>query len=129
MRKSVASLKGTGSCGPSKRVKPDTISIVEAAYNCESDARTWLDRLLEQAMPKLDRGFGVVVSIYEPGAAPDRMLVASRYIDEKLFASIMRMSLAYPEDFQRANSAPIVMGTVTETLQITADDARRFLPF
>jgi DNA-binding CsgD family transcriptional regulator len=110
-------------------MKPDAISIVEAAYDCESDARTWLERLLEQAAPKLDRGFGVGVSIYEPGAAPERMPFASRYIGEKLSASIMRMSLEHPEDFQRANSAPIVMGTVTETLQITADDARRFLPF
>jgi hypothetical protein len=69
---------GRGLAPPSKHVKPDTISIVEAAYDCESDAGTWLDRLVEQAVPKLDRGFGVGVSIYEPGAAPDRMLVASR---------------------------------------------------
>jgi len=110
-------------------VKADAISIVEAAYDCESDTRTWLDRLLEKAAPKLDRGFGVGVSIYEPGVAPDRLLVGSQYAHQRLHDSLMRMSLEDPEGYRRANSAPLVMGTVTETLQMTSRDARTYRPF
>jgi DNA-binding CsgD family transcriptional regulator len=110
-------------------VKTDTISIVEAAYECESDTLTWLERLLEQAAPRLDRGFGVGISMYGPGIAADRMPVTSRYLDEKLRSAIVGMSVAYPGYFHRVNSAPLTVGTVTKALQMTAAEATSWPPF
>jgi hypothetical protein len=110
-------------------VKTDAISIVEAAYDCESDARTWLDRLVAQAAPKLDRGFGVAAYMYGPGIAADRVPMASRFIHENVFSSIMRMSAAYPESFHRVNSASPAVGTVAQTLQMTPYAAKSWPPF
>jgi hypothetical protein len=55
-------------------VKTDAISIVEAAYNCEGDARAWLGRLLEIATPKVDRGFGVAITTHSPNMRPEDSL-------------------------------------------------------
>jgi DNA-binding NarL/FixJ family response regulator len=112
-----------------QRVKTDAISIVEAAYDCASDERTWLTALLEQVAPKLDRGLGTGVSIYGPGVSADRMPLVSRGMDERLFSAFMGMCLTNPEEFHRANSAPMVMGTVTMTLELTDEDARSWPPF
>ncbi len=110
-------------------MKTDTISIVEAAYDCEGDARAWLRRLLQKAAPRLDRGFGVGASIYEPGGAPDRLPFASQYVDERLSGSLLRMGSIDPEGFRRANSSRVAMGTVTEELRMTAEEARSYPPF
>lgn len=110
-------------------MKPDAISIVEAAYDCESDTRTWLGRLLGQAAPTLDRGFGISVYMYGPGIAPNRTPLVSGHMDEKLLSAIMGMSMAYPEWFHRVNSSPLTVGTATKALQMTADAARSWPPF
>jgi hypothetical protein len=113
----------------SERVKADTISIVEAAYDCEGDTRTWLGRMLDQVAPQIDRGFGVGVSMYEPGVSPDRMVIASRYLDKELFDAFMRMSLAYPDAFHRANSEPEAISTVTKSLKVTRKEAHAWEPY
>jgi hypothetical protein len=65
-------------------VKPDAISIVEAAYDCESDTRAWFRRLLEQAARKLDRGFGVTITRHGSAIAPEEALVATYHMDRQV---------------------------------------------
>jgi DNA-binding CsgD family transcriptional regulator len=110
-------------------VKTDAISIVEAAYDCESDTRTWLHRLLGQAAPKLDRGFGVSAIIYEPGVAPDLTPFVPWHMEEGVISAFIAMSLAYPGHFHRVNSGLAPMSTVMKTLKMTSADARSWPPF
>lgn len=42
----------------------DWIGVVEAAYDLESQPRQWLERLLDQATPLMDRGVGVNAQIF-----------------------------------------------------------------
>ncbi|HEV3191123.1 MAG TPA: helix-turn-helix transcriptional regulator [Polyangiaceae bacterium] len=110
-------------------MKTDAISIVEAAYDCESDVPAWLAGLLENVAPKLDDGFGIGVSMYEPGVAPDRMRTASRHLDKRLYDAFMGMCLEYPDAFHLANSEPASIGTVTKTLGFTQAQARSWAPY
>jgi DNA-binding CsgD family transcriptional regulator len=110
-------------------VKTDAISIVEAAYDCESDICGWLGRLSSQAAPRMNRGFGIGVALYEPGIAPDWMPLATRYSNEKIFSAMMRMCLQFPAVFHRLNSVMSHVGTVTEILKMTSAEATSWPPF
>lgn len=110
-------------------VKSDAISIVEAAYDCESEARGWLEGLLERVAPKLDRGFGVGASMYAPGIAPDRMPIASRCRDEKIASAAIGMCVTYPAHFHRLNATHRAVATASKTLNMTADEFQSWLPF
>lgn len=110
-------------------MKSDAISIVEAAYDCESEARGWLEGLLERVAPKLDRGFGVGASMYAPGIAPDRMPIASRCRDEKIASAAIGMCVTYPAHFHRLNATHRAVATASKTLNMTADEFQSWLPF
>lgn len=45
------------------------VDIVESAYVIEGDERSWLRGLVREAMPLMDRGFGVFAASFLPGAA------------------------------------------------------------
>jgi hypothetical protein len=63
-------------------MQTDAISVVEAAYDCEPDTRKWFGRLLDQAGPVLDRGFGICASTYAPGVTRDESWIDSRGMSE-----------------------------------------------
>jgi DNA-binding CsgD family transcriptional regulator len=122
--------KGGASCSRSEREKMDAISIVEAAYDCESDTRAWFRRLLEQAGPKLDRGFGVVASTYAPNMRVEDVRFDSYRAPLALIEASRAMIAAYPETFHDAFSpaAPSLAphNTVSRTLGLTVPQAQSF---
>lgn len=114
---------------PSTHVKTDTISIVEAAYDCEGDERTWIRRLLEQAAPKLDRGFGVTVSRYAPGIHPEDALIEARGVKRELLESANAMMSKNPETFHRVLSGPGTLNSVWQVLGRAAEEAQAWAAF
>ena len=77
--RSIRYQKGRVSPAEHEDMKADAISIVEAAYDYEADHKTWFARLLEQAAPKLDRGFGVTVSSYVPGMRTEDVIMVGHF--------------------------------------------------
>ena len=111
-------------------MKWDAISLVEAAYDLESDDRGWLARLLEQAAPRLDHGFGVSVSTYTPGLPPDESLVETRGMSRRLSEAMLALSRTYPEEF-RVGNTPRGLGrcvTFNQQLGLEPGCRREFCP-
>src|ERR1700678_2727534 len=57
------------------------------------------------------------------------MPIVSRQMDERVLSAFMAMSRAYTDHFHRVNLAITPMSTVTETLEMTVEDARSWPPF
>ena len=109
----------------------DLISIVEAAYDLEADEREWLVRLLKQAEPRLNRGFGVTISTYAPGRAPDESLVESHKMSAAVQGAMLEMMRAKPALFQDIN-APRGQGRCVmagKTLGMSEVQVHAFGPF
>jgi DNA-binding CsgD family transcriptional regulator len=109
-------------------VKADGISIVEAAYDYASDTQAWLDGLLEHAAPKLDRGFGVLVSTYAPGRGPEDMAFGMRGVRRGVIDASMAMAAANTDIFHKIFSptAPSLAphNTASATAGLTKEQAR-----
>ncbi len=110
-------------------MKADAISIVEAAYDYEADHKTWFARLLEQAAPKLDRGFGVTVSSYVPGMRTEDVIMVGHFRPPELMDAGRAMLAAYPEIFHRVLSSGAPYETPTQNLGITQAETRRWPPY
>jgi DNA-binding CsgD family transcriptional regulator len=110
-------------------VKSDAISIVEAAYDCESDTRAWFTRLLDQAGPMLDQGFGICASTYVPGTTPDEAWVESRGMSESVGKSLQEMSAAYPDIFHEVNRSAPPASVGTRLLRLSPKEARAWPPY
>jgi DNA-binding CsgD family transcriptional regulator len=82
-------------------MKPDAISIVEAAYDYESADDAWYARLLEQITPGLDRGFGVALTTYWPQMRPEDVTYRGTVAPDILDAA-RAMIAKYPEAYHRA---------------------------
>jgi DNA-binding CsgD family transcriptional regulator len=83
----------------------DIISVVEAAYDLESDERGWLNDLIRRAAPRLDRGFGVSLSTYAPGRPPGESLLETLGMPENVKTAMLSYAVDEYADFQRANTA------------------------
>jgi DNA-binding CsgD family transcriptional regulator len=122
-----------GRAHPNKHVKADAISIVEAAYDCESETRGWYRRLLEQAAPKLDRGFGVCVSMYAPQIRPEEYLLETQGMSKAVLDAQNAMIGAYAHIFHQAHSlsAPSLAphGTSSGSMGLTVEHAKSWTPF
>jgi DNA-binding CsgD family transcriptional regulator len=109
-------------------VKKDAISIVEAAYDCESEPRTWLRALLGQVASKLDRGFGVVASTYAPQMRPEELIFDAIGMDQRVIDAGIAMTTANPALFHRSFSmtAPSLEphNTASGALGLTVEQAR-----
>jgi DNA-binding CsgD family transcriptional regulator len=114
-------------------VKADAISIVEAAYDCESDTRAWFRRLLEQAAPKLDRGFGVSISSYAPNMRPEEYCLDTEGMAPGTLDALNAMNAAYSGIFHQAHSpsAPSLAphNTSSASVGLTAEQAKSWSPF
>jgi DNA-binding CsgD family transcriptional regulator len=110
-------------------VKTDTISIVEAAYNCEGDTRAWLDRLLEQAAPKLDRGFGVTVSTYVPNMPPETAVFEGHSVAPEIDDAVRAMITAYPQIFHRVLSSGPAHNTASGAMGLSPKQASTWPPY
>lgn len=110
-------------------MKADAISILEAAYDCESDAQTWFGRLLEQIAPKLDRGFGVSVSPYAPDMRPEELTLYEYRVDPRLAQAAKAMVAAYPDLFHHSARSGKPVDTATEVNGLTPGEARVWAPF
>jgi DNA-binding CsgD family transcriptional regulator len=110
-------------------MKADAISIVEAAYDYEADHKTWFVRLLEQAAPKLDRGFGVTVSTYVPGMRTEDVIMVGHFRPPELMDAGRAMIAAYPEIFHRVLSSGAPYEAPTQNLGITPAETRHWPPY
>jgi DNA-binding CsgD family transcriptional regulator len=110
-------------------VKASAISIVEAAYDCGSDTRGWLGRLLDEAIPRLDRGFGICASTYHRGIALDEVILESRQMTGDFSRALIAMCTAHEEIFHRLNGSGPPIGTVTQILRMTAEQAETWRPY
>jgi DNA-binding CsgD family transcriptional regulator len=107
----------------------DAISIVEAAYDCESDARTWSRRLVEHVGPRLDRGFGVTISRYAPGMCPEESLIDVHQMTRQLRDATNAMIMAYPDIFHRVLSLGGPHDTPTQAMGLTAKQVSEYPPY
>jgi DNA-binding CsgD family transcriptional regulator len=83
-------------------MKPDAISVVEAAYDCASETEAWFERIREEVAPGIDRGFGVFVSTYERGMRPDAAVFRGAVPNPRIVEACNAMIVAYPEMFHQA---------------------------
>jgi DNA-binding CsgD family transcriptional regulator len=110
-------------------MKADAISIVEAAYDCESDTQAWFGRLLEQIAPKLDRGFGVSVSPYAPDMRPEDLILYEHRVEPRLAQAAMSMVAAYPDLFHYSVTSAKPVDTATAVNGLSPGEARVWAPF
>ncbi len=75
-------------------MKADIISIVEAAYDLESDDRAWLSRLLGRAAPRLDQGFGVTIQTYVPGMRIEESIVEAWQMNPRVMEAMHALANA-----------------------------------
>jgi DNA-binding CsgD family transcriptional regulator len=110
-------------------MKLDAISVVEAAYDCESETRTWWERLLEHVAPRLDRGLGVTVSTYTPAMRPEEVTFAGEYSKAGIVEASKAMVAAYPEIFHRLFQVGRPLDTPSAAMGLTVREARVWAPF
>jgi hypothetical protein len=112
-------------------MKGDIISIVEAAYDLESDDRAWLSRLLEQAAPRLDRGFGVTIQTYVPGMRFDESVVNVWQINPRVIEAMRALAGAHRDLYETINTprGREHMETATEKLGLNPAEAARWNSF
>jgi len=110
-------------------VKSDAIAIVEAAYNLEGDDRAWLTRVLEQAAPRLDRGFGVNASIFDPRSGIDESTIITLGMSDEMHAVLLEGSRTFPDLARRMYVPHAVIATATQNLGLTEAEALAFPPF
>jgi DNA-binding CsgD family transcriptional regulator len=109
------------SCG----VSGDVISIVEAAYDLTGDTRAWFTQLLEQAGPKLDRGLGTAIALFDSqsGLVEPASLV-TRGLDPTLLAQFLSLERTESAALQTLSGRPMHLVTVTQAFGFTAAEAR-----
>jgi hypothetical protein len=111
-------------------MKADAISIVEAAYDCEGDERTWFRRLVEHAAPQFDRGFGVSIARYAPGIGPEEALIWSCGMKGAFIEATNAMVSANPEPYHRLLSPESgALNSVSQFLGRKAEDADDWAAF
>jgi DNA-binding CsgD family transcriptional regulator len=109
-------------------LKTNAISIVEAAYDLEGDSRAWLQRVLDRAAPRLDRGLGVIATLYAPTLAPDATPCVSWKVRGKVCQALLAVSSAYSDIYHRLNSAA-PGGSVARSLNMSPKEAAVWPPF
>jgi DNA-binding CsgD family transcriptional regulator len=95
----------------------DPIAIVEAAYALTGDETEWLERLVQVALPSLERGHGVLAFTYDATDALDirvRRITASASFDPGLFTTASQLGLPKPAD---ELIAPMFRRTFVDTLR------------
>jgi DNA-binding CsgD family transcriptional regulator len=109
--------------------KSDAIAIVEAAYNLEGDNRAWLTRVLEQAAPRLDRGFGTNASVFHPRSGIDESTIVTLGMSDEVHAVLLEGSRTLPDLARRMYAPNAVIATATQNLGMTEAEALSFPPF
>ena len=106
-----------------KSTKGDAISVVEAAYDCESDTEAWYRRLLAQIAPALDRGFGVVLSPYAPQMRPEDVTFHGTFSLPGLLEANCALIAEYPESFHALLTSAGALNTATQVMGLDPRDA------
>ena len=112
-----------------KSTTVDAISVVEAAYDCESDTDAWYRRLLAQVTPELDRGFGVVLSPYAPKMRPEDVTFHGTYSPPGLIEANRALIFEYPESFHALLTSSGALNTATQVMGLHPSDAANWPPF
>jgi DNA-binding CsgD family transcriptional regulator len=95
-------------------VKGDAISVVEAAYDLESDTRGWLAGLLERAAPHLDRGFGLAGAMWRPGQGVELATIATHGMSDRVRDALLAASRT--EAAHQQSISGMILGTATRRL-------------
>jgi DNA-binding CsgD family transcriptional regulator len=109
-------------------VKGDAISIVEAAYDLESDERDWGTKLLKQAAPRLERGFGVALAEFVPGTGFTESSTVGLGMAAKLVEAMVALTHDDPEGPRRFLSNPPPFASGTQARGLTREEALTFPP-
>jgi DNA-binding CsgD family transcriptional regulator len=102
----------------------DAISIVEAAYRLEGDARSWLSGLLKHIAPRLDRGFGVLAGTVDARRGLDPHSVVMLGVPERVAEAVLGLPRAEPELVQYRPAAPLF--TATQNIGLTEAEAAAY---
>ena len=96
-------------------LKGDLITVVEAAYDLELDARAWLTQLMERIAPRLDRGFGVSgwVADFRSGKILEETIAVYGMEDRVLSAvvAMVRATADLARQSHTAHAAPLCTGS------------------
>lgn len=110
-------------------VTGDAIEIVEAAYDLTGDTRAWLTRLLECAGPRLDRGLGTGIALFDSrNARIDPATLVIRGLDPALVADMRALEDRERDSLQTIAGRPMQLMTATQALGLTVAEARSFAP-
>jgi DNA-binding CsgD family transcriptional regulator len=111
--------------------KSDLISIVEVAYDLESDERNWLARVLERAAPRFSRGFGATIQTYYPGMPLGESVIAQWQIEPRVWMAMQALATTHPALFERINSpgGRERLVTASNKLGLTPSEANSLQPF
>jgi DNA-binding CsgD family transcriptional regulator len=113
-------------------MKLDAISIVEAAYDLDGDTAAWLSRLVECVAPRLDRGFGVSASTYDPSQTGWGAWVFNGFVPEVVaatMASMKAMARVVPDLNRRLYTFAAPFANASQNLGLTMEEAAVFPPF
>jgi DNA-binding CsgD family transcriptional regulator len=103
-------------------VKPDVISIVEAAYRLDLGTKEWLSLLLERCAPLLDRGLGVGATLWRMGQGADESTVVTRRMDDRVCDAILAAARANPRRAHQQSMSGMVYGTALQQAGVEEGD-------
>jgi DNA-binding CsgD family transcriptional regulator len=111
-------------------VKGDAISIVEAAYDLTGDTRAWLARLLEAAAPKLDRGRGAGIALFDSQRAfIDPATAVTRGIEPAVLAKMIELEASERDAVKSLSGQPMQLVTSSQAIGLTPAQTRAHPPF
>ena len=105
-------------------MKADAISVVEAAYELEPDLRGWLLGLVERAAPHLDRGLGLVGTMWHLGHGPEESTIVTHRVEDRVLDAL---HASVRTDRGRANrqaAADMIFGTTSQRLGLEEGGAQ-----
>jgi DNA-binding CsgD family transcriptional regulator len=95
-------------------MKGDVVSIVEAAYELELGTREWLSLLLERSALHLDRGLGLVATIWRLDRGPVDSTIVTLGMDDAHRDAMMNASRTNPGRSHQQATSGLVLATATQ---------------
>jgi DNA-binding CsgD family transcriptional regulator len=104
-------------------MKGDVVSIVEAAYELDLGTCEWLSLLLERSAPRLDRGLGLIGTLWRIGSGSVEPSIVTRGMADAHRDALLNASRAIPERAHQQASAAFVLATATQRTGLAEGEA------
>ena len=104
-------------------MKGDVVSIVEAAYELDLGTCEWLSLLLERSAPRLDRGLGLIGTLWRIGRGSVEPSIVTRGMADAHRDALLNASRAIPERAHQQATSGLVLATATQQSGVAEGEA------